>query len=154
MPRSRPLWSLPPFHRHADALSIEPSCDAERYAGTGECFLLRLVPRSFASTSVSSTSDDDDGGGDDYGDGVTNNADDDDIEAQTYAWSRRNELFQRADLAHGIWMGSGTQCSGYGFFIDNAFERGTSVRCETYDNEPLATHEHFEVRFIELWAVR
>ena len=77
----------------------------------------------------------------------------DDIKLLVYPWSRRNNLFQSADADHGLWMGSGEN-GHYGLFVDKDFDRGTSARCTTFDNDGLASTEQFEVRAFEVWAIK
>ena len=44
---------------------------------------------------------------------------------------------------------------GFGLFIDASIDRGSSARCATYENAPLAGpgSETFEVARLECWGV-
>ena len=64
-----------------------------------------------------------------------------------YQWSGVNSHFQLA-YHDSIAMGGGGH---FGLWLDEAFEYGSSGRCETYDNQPLASDESFRVIRVELW---
>ena len=53
----------------------------------------------------------------------------------------------------GLALGGGGD--GFGLFIDASIDRGSSARCATYENAPLAGpgSETFEVARLECWGV-
>ena len=65
-----------------------------------------------------------------------------------YAWTGVNTHCMLG-FADSIAFGGGGQ---FGIWLDEAFEFGSSGRCETFGNEPLASTSDFKVSRVELWG--
>tara|TARA_B110000977_G_C10724998_1_gene356727 strand:- start:273 stop:464 length:192 start_codon:yes stop_codon:yes gene_type:complete len=59
-------------------------------------------------------------------------------------------MFQLAD-DHAIAVGGG---GGFGFYLDAGLLRGSSERCDTFDNACLAETRSFDVANVEIWVPR
>lgn len=58
---------------------------------------------------------------------------------------------ERGFLALGGGKGAGAR---YGLWLDDAFNRGQSGHCGTFENEPLSDEgEKFDIIGVELWVV-
>ncbi|KJE94169.1 hypothetical protein CAOG_04852 [Capsaspora owczarzaki ATCC 30864] len=71
-----------------------------------------------------------------------------------YDWTQSsiNNHFQSGQLPHDAFiMGAGD--GKFGLWVDETLTKGTSVRCPTFDNEPLAATEAFEILDLELWVL-
>lgn len=63
---------------------------------------------------------------------------------------QRNGFFQLADH-HAIAVGGG---GGFGFYLDAGLLRGSSERCETFDNACLTETRSFDCANVEVWVPR
>ena len=68
----------------------------------------------------------------------------------THTHAQRNGMFQLAD-DHAIAVGGG---GGFGFYLDAGLLRGSSERCDTFDNACLAETRSFDVANVEIWVPR
>ena len=65
-----------------------------------------------------------------------------------YAWTGANSHFQLG-FADSIAFGGGGQ---FGVWLDEAFEYGSSGRCDTFGNDVLSSTPDFKVRRLEIWG--
>lgn len=65
-----------------------------------------------------------------------------------FPWSGENDHYMLGS-GDSIAFGSG---GAFGLWLDNCFETGSSGRCETYSNEPLASSPDFRVSSVEVWG--
>ena len=63
---------------------------------------------------------------------------------------QRNGFFQLADH-HAIAVGGG---GGFGFYLDAGLLRGSSERCDTFDNACLTETRSFDCANVEVWVPR
>lgn len=105
------------------------------YFGNGESFLYAFKKQKSATESAEenqSTSDEPDNGG-----------------FEVYPWTARNNLVMLANDEH-IALGGGG--GSFGLFLEDDFRSGTTGACDTYDNTPLCSEEHFEIFCFEVWG--
>ena len=69
-------------------------------------------------------------------------------EVAVYRWTRRN--------AHYVLGGHNSLAFGgggaFGLHLDSSFERGSSGRCDTFDNAALGSSDAFRVVKVEVWG--
>jgi len=66
----------------------------------------------------------------------------------SWTWTEKNNFFMYStDDAIAIGSGSGT----YGLWIGRQWSHGSSERCDTFWNPPLASTPRFEVKCVEIW---
>lgn len=74
----------------------------------------------------------------------------DEKQFQHFGWSGSNNFYMFSSATQ-IAMGGGG--AGFGFVLDENFERGGSSHCETFNNEPLASTDMFRVVNVECWGL-
>ncbi|VDD97785.1 unnamed protein product [Enterobius vermicularis] len=72
-------------------------------------------------------------------------------ELEKYSWTGENQFFVKASK-DSLSMGAGG--GHYGLWLDADLNKGRSLRCETFDNEPLSDGEDFRVQFLECYGFR
>ena len=72
--------------------------------------------------------------------------------AKVYKWTGANRLVQHIDGTKSrIIMGGGSS-GGFGLCVEENFSRGSTSRCETFENEPLCPDHMFEVLSCEVYG--
>lgn len=68
-----------------------------------------------------------------------------------YHWSQKNSNFMcsRKDF---VAMGGGRH--GFGLWIDNEFNNGSTYECDTFDSAPLTKSEDFQITVVEVWGFK
>uniref|UniRef100_A0A915AS97 Oxidation resistance protein 1 n=1 Tax=Parascaris univalens TaxID=6257 RepID=A0A915AS97_PARUN len=73
-------------------------------------------------------------------------------ELHSFAWTGDNQYFVKASK-DSLSMGAGG--GHYGLWLDADLNHGRSLRCQTFDNEPLAgDREDFNIQFLEAFGFR
>ncbi|EGG17208.1 TLDc domain-containing protein [Cavenderia fasciculata] len=67
-----------------------------------------------------------------------------------FSWTRKNDDFMLSTKEAFVSMGSGGK--GVGLWIDEDLFYGSSNRCATFDNEPLASTTDFKIMELEVWS--
>ena len=121
-----------------------------RYFGSGESFLFKVHQTGGGGGGSSSSSPE--GGGPSSSSAASSSSSSSAAASSNmsfYGWTGSNSHFQLA-YHDSIAMGGGGH---FGLWLDEAFEYGSSGRCETYDNQPLASEgaESFRVIRVEVW---
>ncbi len=67
-----------------------------------------------------------------------------------YPWASTNQYFiSCTNDTVNIGAGDGH----FGLSLDGDLNRGRTMRCETFDNDPLVAHDgDFQVRTVEFWS--
>lgn len=66
-----------------------------------------------------------------------------------FKWTGVNDYFVRGNMDS---LSVGASEGHFGLWLDGDLYRGTSVRCQTFDNDPLASSRDFIVRVLEAWV--
>eukprot|EP01111_Echinosteliopsis_oligospora_P011859 TRINITY_DN4005_c0_g1_i2.p1 TRINITY_DN4005_c0_g1~~TRINITY_DN4005_c0_g1_i2.p1 ORF type:complete len:596 (+),score=137.38 TRINITY_DN4005_c0_g1_i2:32-1819(+) len=67
-----------------------------------------------------------------------------------YAWNRNGPSYFMMANEQSIVVGGGGK--GYGLWLDDSLENGTTNCCDTFDNDPLHSQEHFKVAVLEVFT--
>jgi len=67
-----------------------------------------------------------------------------------YRWTSANDFFAIAEPNYLALGGGG----GYGLHLDSCLEQGSSAKCDTFNNECLASAPEFRCVKLELWTFR
>mmetsp|Transcript_53192 Transcript_53192/g.64102 ORF Transcript_53192/g.64102 Transcript_53192/m.64102 type:complete len:326 (-) Transcript_53192:32-1009(-) len=74
-------------------------------------------------------------------------------EVIVYNWTQANPFIQLCDANKGrIAMGGGGLHGDFGFCVEDNFSQGSTCKCNTYDNDPLAKEEFFKVANFEVYG--
>jgi len=74
-------------------------------------------------------------------------------EVNVYRWTGKNECIQSCNLSkQQLSMGGGGLNADFGLSISENLTRGTSGRCETFDNEILSSEPTFDIVNMEVFA--
>jgi len=71
-------------------------------------------------------------------------------EFKIFKWANKNNYFMLNDKDF-IALGGGG--AGFGLWLDSEFDHGSSVSCDTFLNEPLASEVDFKAVMFEAWVV-
>jgi len=64
-------------------------------------------------------------------------------------WTEKNTFFMYSnDDSVGVGGGSGV----YGLWLGRQWTQGTSERCDTFHNPPLASSQRFSIQCVEVWG--
>ena len=61
-----------------------------------------------------------------------------------------NTSFIYCNLSHGIGLGDEPY---HGLYIHSNLRKGTTTRCQTFDNDPLTVQGDFIISNIEIWGM-
>ena len=67
-----------------------------------------------------------------------------------YGWSGNNEYIMHSTDSSIAFGGGG----GFGLFLGADFTKGSTSRCDTFDNPPLCDGELFDCVSLEVWGFR
>ncbi|KAM3873466.1 nuclear receptor coactivator 7 [Diretmus argenteus] len=70
---------------------------------------------------------------------------------KAYRWSGENSYFARGHI-DSLQIGGGG--GGFGLWLDADLYRGCSYSCNTFNNQPLSTHQDFIVQDLEVWTMQ
>jgi hypothetical protein len=72
---------------------------------------------------------------------------------RVHSWTSKNDCFFLANNQQGLCVGGGGGDGQYALQIDEDLDFGSSGRCDTYDNEPLASSEFFKCLHVEVYEI-
>lgn len=73
-----------------------------------------------------------------------------DEDSVAYADAGANDYYMQANM-EALHMGMSE--GHYGLWLDQSLTHGLSSKVATFNNQPLATHENFNVRGVEVWRM-
>mmetsp|Transcript_28285 Transcript_28285/g.32529 ORF Transcript_28285/g.32529 Transcript_28285/m.32529 type:complete len:548 (-) Transcript_28285:128-1771(-) len=126
------------------------ACVGNRFYGSGEAFLFRVKKKEHKDTSnVLPKSQ-----------GCLNTdaiiapkVGDDNESVLIYKWTGDNNFCQMFDADQGIVaMGGGGSDGSFGLCLEDSFFRGTTGKCATFGNEPLADEKEFKILDFEVFG--
>lgn len=68
---------------------------------------------------------------------------------RVFKWTGENDYFIKGNMDS---LCIGASEGHFGLWLDGDLYRGTSVRCQTFANEPLASSDDFVIRTLEAWG--
>ncbi|KAG8195322.1 hypothetical protein JTE90_028466 [Oedothorax gibbosus] len=68
---------------------------------------------------------------------------------KVFKWTGNNDYFVKGDTES---VSIGASEGHFGLWIDGDLYRGSSLQCQTYDNDPLAPSNDFIIKTLEAWG--
>jgi hypothetical protein len=114
----------------------------QKFYGTGQSFLFKVDKAKKGSSSSK-----------DYNKNNNDNNLNQPPNVTVYKWTGRNDYNQLCSVDSAMLaLGGGGSSAEFGLCIQDSFSRGSSGRCDTFDNPPLASREVFDILRFEVYG--
>ena len=125
--------------------------EAAKFYGSGQSFLFKIGSAVTEDVSFAPMNLDNEGAGPSAPKGTDTPAKKERI--VVFKWTGVNRYIQLCDASRKlIAMGGGGKQGAFGLCLEDDFSIGSSGPCDTFQNEPLASDETFDVLDMEVWG--